>query len=1040
MPLLIDYLGPDAAVTILPHAFGVLLVVAMLSLGSAKRCTSGEESNDYIIRGSAMRMHIVLLLLGPPVSFTTACYRRIMSSNSFMDVWLDLVLVWSMPYLLLYLIHVLRWNNVVPNPYQLSVLFGSSSSSTLRGVLVPMVISVFASLAMEYEYLIPLCRTMAYNFHGHDLPSTWLVSTMLTGSIVTALFAGWAAGRKSSVTGEPLFGEYHDDVMQLSLALTGMLAGKAVGMPWSLTPLPILAVLGLVIWFSTRMLRYLAMLLFVVHSTFMVLWSYRYAGIDVQMKLVFGLELNLFRFGMVNVVVSLLVFLVMGLAVRSSGGIGHKLMRRLDVCGVLLLVYTGLLTVLECTLLKYPLPFKDLMGIELNTHPEEDTFLYSPIVAYASSFTITGLCVFLHRYKIISGHTAVPVVSLAVGKAVAIFIDLKVGQPQAVDNEENDISLLLRILAAALLLFTMMAPRSFLSPVHFKSYGSRQVSGTGVPLPAGANRTIIAYGLVMLPLTLIACIPWILRPLVGVLSGHFGAYYVTNPTASETFGWVCSLWGVALLSAVNHLLPDGGGETWKKTSALAFLMGLGVALAAPTIPPWMLHGRFQHAAMQLNPFASFSSQSPVSRRSSHAGGWGLLAAAFATLLAITGPLDLKGNNDHGRADRFLLLRTMVFSILFGCGIAWFVALESMSEEAFLPIFCTATACMAMCFFGTVGGVLSYMLDLNDFEEAEQVLKVWIGAFPIFLSTAALSQLAKNVAHPFGDGGWLSTYLSVCSMITLGICLSLRTRSTKNGKTRGIGNSACLLCWAFSIAVLFGRYGVAGMDVGFELTTFFGIPASVFGTIVTSLVFLLLEDESSRSGRGRSNKRLATTTESSATNWMCLNLTALSDNNRLAPSTTAVVVVLLGASIYAIVFRGLYAAATSQSVFDSIYSNSAGAEDLATLAKKNLLHREAVQTAAALAGSSFWTAPSLMTPMMYVGGLLATLPSLYGFLLYMWGAATTPAWAAAIPLNLMPLVLCRGLPPLFAASILGTLGGLYHIVAIRGQQQQSHMRI
>jgi hypothetical protein len=136
----------------------------------------------------------------------------------------------------------------------------------------------------------------------------------------------------------------------------------------------------------------------------------------------------------------------------------------------------------------------------------------------------------------------------------------------------------------------------------------------------------------------------------------------------------------------------------------------------------------------------------------------------------------------------------------------------------------------VCFFGTVGGVLSYMLDLNDFEEAEQVLKVWIGAFPIFLSTAGLSQLAKNVAHPFGDGGWLSTYLSVCSMIALGVCLSLRTRSTKNGKTRGIGNSSCFLGWAFSIAVLFGRYGVAGMDVGFELTTFFGIPASVFGTM------------------------------------------------------------------------------------------------------------------------------------------------------------------------------------------------------------------
>jgi hypothetical protein len=64
----------------------------MLSLGSAKRHANDEESNDYIIRGSAMKMHIVLLLLGPPVVFTTACYRRIMSSTSFVDVWLDLVL------------------------------------------------------------------------------------------------------------------------------------------------------------------------------------------------------------------------------------------------------------------------------------------------------------------------------------------------------------------------------------------------------------------------------------------------------------------------------------------------------------------------------------------------------------------------------------------------------------------------------------------------------------------------------------------------------------------------------------------------------------------------------------------------------------------------------------------------------------------------------------------------------------------------------------------------------------------------------------
>lgn len=1039
LPLFIDYRGADASITILPHAFAVLIVAAMLSLGSAKRRNDQDESNDFIIRGPAMKLHIAILLLGPPLMFTSAFYQRIISNASFVDAWLDLILVWAVPYLLLYMIHMLRWNQVVSSPYRLSLLFGSSSSSTLRGALVPMVVSVIASLALEYEYLIPLCRTLAYNFRGHNLPDTGLVSAMLTGSVVAALFAGWVAGRKSAVTGEPLFGEYQDDIVQLSLAITGMLVGKAVGMPWSLTPLPILAVLGMVIWLSTRMLRYLAMLLFVVHSTFLVLWSYRYAGIEVKMQIIFGVEMSLFRFGMANVAVSLLVFMVMGLAVRSSGGVGHTLLRRMDVCGLFLLIYSSLETIIECVLIEYPLPFKDLVGIEALEHSEEEAFLYKPFLAYASSATIAAICFVLHQYKIITPRTAVPILSVALGKAVAIFIDMQLGKKALSDKQDPALSLLMRVVAAVLLLFTMMAPRAFLSPVHFKLSGSRQGSGQGISLPTSVNRTIIAYGLFILPLTLIACIPWILQPLVGVLSGHFGAYYVTNPAASETFGWVCSLWGLSLLSAVNHVLPDGGGETWKKTAAISFLMGLGVALTAPTIPQWVLGGRHS-AAIELNPFASFSSASPKSGRGSHAGGWGLLAAALATLLAITGPLDLTDKADKGRTDRFLLFRTMIFSILFGCGIAWFISLECMGDEAFLPIFFTATACMAMCFFGTVGGVLSYMLDLNDFEEAEQVLKVWIGAFPVFLVTAGLSQLAKNVAHPFGEGGWLSTYLAVCGIITLGICTTLRSRGTKNVKTLGIGNSSCLLSWACWITILYGRYGVAGMDVGFELTTLFGVPASILGTIVVSLILLWLEQDLSKGSRGRGTNRLSAANDSTTTTWMCTNIPSLSDNNRFAPSITATIVVLVGACVYAILFRGLFSAASSQAVFDSIYGSSTGADDLASLARQNNIIGDAVRTAAALSGSSFWTSPSPWTPLLYVVGLAATLPSLYGFILYSWGIPTTAAWALSVPLNGLPLVLCRSLPPLFAASILGMVGGMYHIVAIRGKQQQSHMRI
>jgi hypothetical protein len=108
---------------------------------------------------------------------------------------------------------------------------------------------------------------------------------------------------------------------------------------------------------------------------------------------------------------------------------------------------------------------------------------------------------------------------------------------------------------------------------------------------------------------------------------------------------------------------------------------------------------------------------------------------------------------------------MVFSLMFGCGVAWFVTMQSMSEEEFLTVIVTATACMAMAFFGTVSAVLGYFLELQNFDEASQVAKVWIGAFPIFGLIAGVSQFATESSHPFGMGGWLSTYLALCGGVT-----------------------------------------------------------------------------------------------------------------------------------------------------------------------------------------------------------------------------------------------------------------------------------
>jgi hypothetical protein len=271
---------------------------------------------------------------------------------------------------------------------------------------------------------------------------------------------------------------------------------------------------------------------------------------------------------------------------------------------------------------------------------------------------------------------------------------------------------------------------------------------------------------------------------------------------------------------INHYLPDGGAEAWKRVAALAFLMGIGVAISAPALP-----GDAKASLATSNPYASISSTGAllVTSGRTRMGGWGLVSATLATVLAIAGPLELRERRDGSRQkDTLVLFRLMVFSLMFGCGVSWFITLEFMSEEGFLAIFVTATACMAMSFFGTVVCVLGYFLELQNFDEAVQVAKVWAGAFPVFGILAGTTQFVRGAAHPFGMGGWLSTYLTMCCFVTLVISIVVKFRSTKNVMTRGLGNLSCLASYLCSVVVCYGRYGVAGLDVSFEMVSIFGI--------------------------------------------------------------------------------------------------------------------------------------------------------------------------------------------------------------------------
>ena len=221
----------DQAATVAPYLFCICFASGMLFV--AGQTTSSSSSS---------RWNSLVLQVVPPLMHVASFRRRIWNSQYY--DWSELILVCAVPYLL----------NFALTRYQSAKV----ETTTLRGTLVPMAVSIVASLSLQSAYLIPWCQSIAYLFYGHDVPPTWVFGVYLTLATLAALFSVWVSGKKSAQTNELLFGEFHEDVVQVSLAFTGLCVGKAIGIPWNLTPLPILAFLGLSVWMTTRMVRYCA--------------------------------------------------------------------------------------------------------------------------------------------------------------------------------------------------------------------------------------------------------------------------------------------------------------------------------------------------------------------------------------------------------------------------------------------------------------------------------------------------------------------------------------------------------------------------------------------------------------------------------------------------------------------------------------------------------------------------------------------------------------------------------------------------------------
>ena len=204
-----------------------------------------------------------------------------------------------------------------------------------------------------------------------------------------------------------------------------------------------------------------------------------------------------------------------------------------------------------------------------------------------------------------------------------------------------------------------------------------------------------------------------------------------------------------------------------------------------------------------------------------------------------------------------------------------------------------------------------------------------------------------------------------------------------------------------------------------------------GTILCSPILLLLEGEGSSGG---SRKKQVSSTK---TKKKGLILSTLTRSNRFAPLFAGMIAVFLVSTCYAIFLRGcglskfsfLFGTSdlkSQEDVFSRAYgSHKTGIralDDVATMAKKSVVHTRTMVSAAKLSNSGVWTSSSILGPAVHLVGTLATLPSLHLFFTSWYRKGKD--WSLSVTLlNLIPLFISRGIPSLTAMAAIGLLGGM-----------------
>jgi hypothetical protein len=844
----------DVAMTMLPYVFALHMVVGMrVVVGCSKaRCAYARDVERYeeggptpTSRPSTSRhacaihprdgrnMSCMLVFLPAMMHAIMFRYRITYRYASWDDAY-DLVLICVVPYALHRLLLCattmddgggvgVGGGTTTGNGTTMTTIIDERWRRSLPWILrtdapfVPLVMSFVGCIAFQHRYLVPLCARASYVFNGHDgVSSPAWASAFLSCGTALACASYWFLGRKDAVGTGYLLGEYHEDFFQLLLASSASCFGLSCGNNWTVLPVPVLFATSIALWILTRQLRYASLAAFVYTTVSSILVTYRLTFLNESVQILPGRTVVLRKFANVAMLASTWLILLVGLVVRAPGGYASRPMRKYDVTGACLVAYAIVLVVMEFALIIEPMPLYSRDNNEVGR-----VAVYSPAIAYLTGALFLVVAWRLRTQNLIGGASVVVATSIMVGKILAVVIE------SSLDAYDSLGMMYRRWMVSSLLIISIQAP-SFIKPIHMKMimhYSKKRRDPSAKPwgprgLPPYATWTIIFYCAIVLPYVIVTAVRLVIEPLVGLLTGQGGGGgYSTSSKWSEVIGYSASLWGMSVLSMINHFLPDGGAEVWRKVSALTFVVGMFVSFAAPAFPNsspsssslWEDGYAFQ-SVMRLDAKDDDSST----------GSWGLVSAFLAIMLAISGPLELREvKDDSGRRDTRQFLRLMIFGMMFGCGLSWFIVMESMSTDIFIPIFVTTFSCMAMSTLGTVATVMGYFLEERDFVEVEQIANLWAGVgFPVFFVISSVSLSAH--AYPFGIGGWASTYLSVCGLLAGAFSAMVRMREEKSPTTRGYGNMGCIISWLCAIFVIYGRYGIAGVGV-VGTTSVAGIP-------------------------------------------------------------------------------------------------------------------------------------------------------------------------------------------------------------------------